>query len=291
MQNLLNVRNFQAFLMDNIRQTSFNIEARSFRYLKWNVTFAQTAITPKYLFEFQNNEQIFTDYNDSNLRIDLRFAFKEKFITSFNHRVSLGSTYPIVTVSYSKGIKNVMQSDFNYNKIEARIEQSFFSRNFGATKYRFEVGIIDNPLPFGLLFTGEGSFDRQYPYIVANYFQTMHPYEFLSDQYAHLFLSHNFGGLLFKAGKFQPGITLHNNIGWGNLSERNRNSNLLVDYKIKNKVFMETGLQIDNILKTNYANVGYLGLGAGVFYRYGPYENANTSDNLVFKLSATFAIK
>jgi hypothetical protein len=290
-QNLLNIRSFQAFLMDNIRQTRFNIEARSFRYLKWNVTFAQTATTPKYLFAFQDNGQIYTDYNDSNLRIDLRFAFKEKFISSFNQRVSLGSTYPIVSVSYSKGIKNVLQSDFNYHKIEARIEQSFFSRNFGTTKYRFEAGIIDNPLPYGLLFTGEGSFDRQNPYIIANYFQTMTPYEFLSDQYAHLFLSHNFGALLFKSGKFQPGITFHNNIGWGNLSNQNRNSNLLVDYKIKNKVFMETGLQIDNILKTNYADVGYLGLGAGVFYRYGLYENATTKDNFVFKFSATFTIK
>jgi hypothetical protein len=96
---------------------------------------------------------------------------------------------------------------------------------------------------------------------------------------------------LFKSGKFQPGITLHNNIGWGNLSNQNRSSNLLVDYKIKNKVFMETGLQIDNILKMNYADVGYLGLGAGVFYRYGFYENTNTSDNFVFKFSATFTIK
>jgi hypothetical protein len=290
-QNLLNIRSFQAFLMDNIRQTSFNLEARSFRYLKWNITFAQNATTPKYLFAFQDNGQIYTDYNDSNVRIDLRFAFKEKFITSFNQRVSLGSTYPIVSVSYLKGIKNVLQSDFNYDKIEARIEQSFFSRNFGTTRYRFEAGIIDNPLPFGLLFTGEGSFNKQNPYIVANYFQTMRPYEFLSDQYAHLFLSHNFGGLLFKSGKFQPGVTLHNNIGWGNLSSRNRASNLLIDYKIKNKVFMESGLQLDNIFKTNYADVGYLGLGAGVFYRYGSYENESANDNFVFKLSATFTIK
>jgi hypothetical protein len=113
----------------------------------------------------------------------------------------------------------------------------------------------------------------------------------LSDQYAHLFLSHNFGGLLFKSGKFQPGVTLHNNIGWGNLSSRNRASNLLIDYKIKNKVFMESGLQLDNIFKTNYADVGYLGLGAGVFYRYGSYENESANDNFVFKLSATFTIK
>ena len=291
MQNMLNFRNFQAYLMDNVKQTSFNIEARSFRYLKWKVTLTQSATTPKYLTEFQDNNQIYTDYNDSNMRIDLRFGFKEKFISSFNQRISAGSTYPIVSLSYSKGIKNVLQSDFNYDKIEARIEQSFFTKNFGTTKYQLDAGLIDNPLPFGLLFTGEGSYDKDYPYMIPKYFQTMRLYEFLSDQYVHLFLSHDFGGLLFKSGKFQPGITLHNNFGWGNLADKNKSSNFLVDYKTKNKVFMETGLQVDKVLKMNYLDIGYFGLGAGIYYRYGAYENPNTKDNLVYKFSATFTIK
>lgn len=291
MQNMLNFRNFQAYLMDNVKQASFNVEARSFRYLKWKVTLTQSATTPKYLTEFQDNNQIYTDYNDSNMRIDLRFGFKEKFISSFNQRISAGSTYPIVSLSYSKGIKNVLQSDFNYDKIEARIEQSFFTKNFGTTKYQLDAGLIDNPLPFGLLFTGEGSYDKDYPYMIPKYFQTMRLYEFLSNQYVHLFLSHDFGGLLFKTGKFQPGITLHNNFGWGNLSDKNKSSNFLVDYKTKNKVFMETGLQVDKILKMNYLDIGYFGLGAGIYYRYGAYENPNTKDNLVYKFSATFTIK
>lgn len=290
-QNMLNFRNFQAYIMDNIRQASFNIEARSFRYLKWKVTFAQTETTPTYLTEFHDNGQVYADYKDSNIRVDLRFAFKERLVSSLNQRVSMGTTYPVLSLSYSKGIKDVMNSDFNYDKIEARIEQSFFTKNFGTTKYRIDAGYIDNPLPYGLLFTGEGSYDKKYPYMIPNYFQTMLPYEFLSDRYANLFLSHNFGGLLFKAGKFQPGITLHNNFGWGDLSDKNKNSNQLVGYKTKNKIFMESGLQIDNILKMNYLDVGYLGLGAGLYYRYGEYELPQSKDNLVYKFSVSFSVK
>ena len=291
MQNKLNVRNFQAYLMDNVKQTSFNIEARNFRFLKWNIAFTQTNTTPKYSYEFHENGKIYTDYTDSNIKVDLRFGFKEKFIQSFNQRLSVGTNYPIVSLSYVKGIKNVLNSNFNYNKLESRIEQSFFTKNFGTTKYQLDAGIVDNPLPYGLLFTGEGSYDKKYPYMIPNYFQTMLPYEFLSDRYVHLFLSHDFGGLLFKTGEFQPGITIHNNFGWGDLTDKNKNSKLLVDYKVKNKVFMETGLQVDKILKLNYLDVGYLGFGAGIYYRYGAYENPNTKDNLVYKFSATFAIK
>jgi hypothetical protein len=290
-QDKLSLRNFQAYLMDNVKQSSINVEARAFRYLKWNVTFTQSATTPRYLTEFQDNGQIYSDYKDSNVRIDLRFGYKEKFISSFNQRISVGSTYPILSISYAKGIKNVLNSDFNYDKIEARIEQSFFTKNIGATSYQLDLGIIDNPLPYGLLFTGEGSNEKNYPYMIPNYFQTMLPYEFLSDKYANLFLSHNFGGLLFKTGKFQPGITLHNNFGWGTLSDKNKTKNTLTAYQTKEKVFMETGLQLDNLVKLNYLDIGYLGFGAGVYYRYGAYKNEETKDNLVYKISATFTIK
>ena len=290
-QNKLNLRNFQAYLMDNVKQSSFNVEARAFRYLKWNVTFTQSTTTPRYLTAFQDNGQIYSDYKDSNVRIDLRFGYKEKFISSFNQRISVGSTYPILSISYAKGIKNVLNSDFNYDKIEARIEQSFFTKNIGTTSYQLDLGIIDNPLPYGLLFTGEGSNEEKYPYMIPNYFQTMLPYEFLSDKYAHLFLSHNFGGLLFKTGKFQPGITLHNNFGWGTLSDKNKTKNTLTAYQTKEKVFMETGLQLDNLVKLNYLDIGYLGFGAGIYYRYGAYQNEETKDNLVYKISATFTIK
>lgn len=291
MQNLLNFRNFQGYLMDNIQQSSFHVEARSWRYLKWKVTLVQSHNTPLYPTAFEDNYEIFTDYNDSHLRLDVRFGYKEKFINSFNRRISGGSTYPIVTLSYAKGIKNMLNADFNYDKIEARIEQSFFTKNFGTTKYLLETGWIDRPLPYGILFTGEGSYDKKYPYMIPNYFQTMLPYEFLSDQYAHLFLSHNFGALLFKTGTFQPGISLINNIGWSKLSYENQRKNTLTNYQTKEKIYTETGVQIDNIGKINYLNVGYLGIGFGVYYRYGAYANDALKDNLVYKISASFTIK
>ena len=291
MQNLLNFRNFQGYMMDNIKQTSVNIEARSFRYLKWKMTVTQSQNTPLYPTGFDDNYTFFTDYNDSHLRLDFRFGYKEKFINSFNRRISGGSLYPIVTVSYSKGIKNMLNADFNYDKIEARIEQSFFTKNFGTTKYQIEAGWIDNPLPYGMLFTGEGSYDKKYPYMIPNYFQTMLPYEFLSNQFVNLFLSHNFGALLFKTEGFQPGVSLINNIGWGQLSDENKLKNTLTSYKTKDKIYTETGIQIDNLGKMNYLDVGYLGVGFGVYYRYGAYANDAFKDNLVYKISASFTIK
>lgn len=50
----------------------------------------------------------------------------------------------------------------------------------------------------------------------------------------------------------------------------------------------ESGLLVDDILRLNYMNIGYLGLGAGVLYRYGEYSNEKVEDNLAIKFSMTF---
>jgi hypothetical protein len=61
---------------------------------------------------------------------------KEKFISSFNH--VLLEQPPILSISYAKGIKDVVQVILVI-ELEARVEQSFFyKKNFGTTKYKYE---------------------------------------------------------------------------------------------------------------------------------------------------------
>jgi hypothetical protein len=288
-QNAFTLRNFIAFQMDRIRQQAFAVGFRSMRYFKWDLTLGRTETTPQYPILSGNPSASGLKYVNTDARVDLRFAFREKLVESLNQRVSVGSEYPIFYLSYSRGLKDLFDGSLDYNKIEARLEQTFFTKNLGMTKFRFEGGFIDNPVPYGLMFTGEGSYDKDYPYTMPNYFQTMLPYEFLSDRYSNLFLSHNFGTLLFQAGKFRPSISVHNNLGWGDLS--NASKQQFTGYKTKNKVFSEAGLQFDGIYKIDYLNVGFLGFGAGVYYRYGAYQNPEFNDNIAYKLSMVFSIK
>lgn len=141
------------------------------------------------------------------------------------------------------------------------------------------------------MFTGDGSlYNKSFlSFFAPNTFQTMQPYEFISDSYMNLFLSHDFSSLLFKTKRIQPEIVWQNNIGWGNLSNFNKKG--LELYKTKDKVFVETGLKINNFLKLKTYNLGYIGIGAGVFYRYGAYSNANNSDNIVSKITLNYTIK
>jgi hypothetical protein len=47
-------------------------------------------------------------------------------------------------------------------------------------------------------------------------------------------------------------------------------------------------LQIKNIYRVT-SQLFYLGFGAGVFYRYGPYYLPKTSDNLAFKVGLSLS--
>ncbi len=287
--NEFNFRNYIGFQMDKIIKTSFALKFRAFKYSNWMVKFQNTKVNPTYLYQFDFDNKAFTDYYNSEIILGVRWAPNEKIISLFDTRTVMESEKPVFNLYFSKGLKGIVNSNWDYNKIEATADQSFYTKNLGKTAYHLEIGYVDKPLPYGLLFTGSGGFDSKNYILTSNFFQTMKPYEFLSDQYVNLFLSHNFAALLFKTKIFQPDISLHHNMGIGSL--QNPEKQQLMTFKTNNNLFVESGIQFDNVLKMNYLNIGYLGLGFGAYYRYGAYNFENKSDNFAFKISFTFSIK
>lgn len=289
MPKRLQLRDFLAINMDQIQEYSTFINFRALRRTQWFVKGSFTNVNPLYDYVFSTPTEDFTNYKNAEIAIGMRWAPQEKIVQSFNQRVVLASNKPVFTFLYARGLKGLNNSNFDYNKFEFTAEQSFYSKNFGKTTYRFESGYIDENLPLGLLFTGEGSFVKSYPYFMKNTFQTMQLYEFVSNEYANLFLIHNFGTLLFKSKYLQPSLSVHHNMSYGDLKQPEQHQ--FFTFNTKEKIFMESGLQLDNILKINYMNIGYLGLGGSVFYRYGEYALPKESDNLAWKFSFTFTIK
>ena len=242
-------------------------------------------ITPLNNYVFEAPEYNFSPFHHTSASIKLRYAYGEHFVQTPFQKTSLGTHFPILTLQYTRGFDDILEGDFSYQKIEARIEQDVFLKNFGKTSYRIQAGYVDEVLPRNLLFTGEGSNDEDIPIVIENTFQTMLPYEFLSDRYVDVFLSHNFGSLLFKAGKFNPEIIVHHNLGWGDLSE----DYTLYNFKTKEDIYLEGGLELARILKLNYFDVGYITFGAGAFYRYGNYQLEDFDDNIAFKMNIGFS--
>lgn len=283
-------RTWIASQMDHIQQSSVSLGFRALRYARFNVSFNNSRIDPQYSYAFsQSDGDLISSYTNTDITVNFRYAYKEKLIRSMGQRISMGTKYPVLSLTYTRGLQDVFSGQFAYHKVEARLEESIYFKNLGESRIRIDAGYIDNPLPYGMLFTGEGSYIRNWSILVKNSFQTVTPYEFLSDRYVNLFYAHNFGSLLLHIGNWKPAISVVQNIGWGSLSHPEYHQS--VEFKTKEKGLYESGVQLDNILRMKYLNVAYMGFGAGAYYRYGPYASDSASDNLAFTFSMTFSSK
>ena len=274
--------------MDYLEQSEISLGLRMFKYLTTNIAYNESFRIPKYNYMFLPNREDSTetsiDFKSSEIRVKGRYAFKEKLVQSFGQLLSDGTDYPVIYFAYTKGLKlNSPQAKYDYNKISLGIEKSFLIKNVGKTKLLLEGGYLTGNVPYSYLFNGNGSNSKGNYIYVENTFQTMGLYEFVSDRYVNLFFSHNFGSLLFKKPKFQPQLVIFTNVGYGSLQHKEQQSHL--GFKTMEKGFFESGLLVNNLVKINYYNIVYLGLGGGGFVRYGAYANDKTYRNIVYKIS------
>lgn len=284
----LSYRSFLAYRMDKLEKKYLSVSFRAIKYAKINFTLSSTRVSPQYAYDFIGDGAHYLNYINSSATLYLRYAYKEKLVESFRQLNSLGTKFPVLYLVYSKGFKNIYGGNFDYNKVELAIEKSFLSKDIGRTDIRLEAGYVDSPLPYGLLFTGEGARDKRFPVVMPRYFQTMDIYEFLSDRYATLFFSHDFSSLLFKADDFRPAVRIIQNISVGMLSEANRHQ--LISFTTQEKGYFESGLQLDNLRRIK-SNGYYLGIGIGIYYRYGAYALPEMKDNFIYKISTTITTK
>jgi len=281
-------RNSMTYRMDYIEQKEVSVNFRAFNYLTASVAYNESFRIPRYDYIFLPNRadstQTSIGFRSAEIRIKGRYAYKEQMVQAFGQMLSDGTKYPVLYFAYSKGLKGTSPfANYDYNKVSLGIEKSFLIKNVGKTKVLLEGGYLEGNVPYSYLFNGNGSNNNDSYLYVENTFQTMGLYEFVSDRYVNLFFSHDFGSLLFKRPKFQPQLVLFTNVGFGSLAHPEQHRNL--ELKTMEKGYYESGLLINNLIKVNYYNIVYLGLGGGAFMRYGPYAEAEPDKNVAYKLS------
>ncbi|MFA6924276.1 MAG: DUF5686 family protein [Bacteroidales bacterium] len=238
-----------------VKQTKAYYEKEWFTGFSNTLSFYQRIISPMGLPTFILNnfgtpEQKKT-LTTFEVIIGTRFAYQEKFLMGEFERISTGTKYPIFSLNYTLGIKNFLNSEYNYHKAVFSIEHWFYFKPYGWAKYIIEAGKIFNTLPYPLLKLHEGNetyyFD-EYSFNMMNY------YEFASDEWVSLYYTHHFDGFFLNR------IPLIHKLKWrevfyakgiiGELGEKNIKYSNLPDnlYGLK-KPYFEAGVGIENILK------------------------------------------
>jgi len=189
----------------------------------------------------------------SEVGLELRYAYKEKYIEGQYLRVYIGSKYPVIDLEVDAGIKDLLNSGYEYQKARFSITESINIPPFGHLYYNLFAGKYFGTLPYPLLEIHPGN---EYYYYNQYAFEMMNSYEFISDQYAGFNIEHNIGGGIFNH------IPVMKKLRWrqfwtakgviGSLSDANEQLNLNKGYPfrtLQGDPYLELGTGISNIFQ------------------------------------------
>ncbi len=222
------------------------------------ITLIGRTITPLILNTYRyykNDGSVHTkeSIRNTEARVNIRFAYKEKFISGDFSRISLGTKWPVFQFNYAKSLRNAFRGEYDYQKLALNISDRIrLVSLLGYTDYIGEVGKIFGAVPYPLMELHGGNETYIYDYMSYN---MMKYYEFASDKYASVGLFHHFEGLLFnkiplvRKLKWREVITCK--ALWGSVNERNRNTLIFPTTlrSLDNEPYVELSAGIENIFK------------------------------------------
>ncbi len=203
------------------------------------------------LYDENGDVVVEDDVTISEIRLDTRLAFNEKFIIGDFERTSIGTRYPIVGIQYGYGIPGMLGGEYEYHRLKVSVRQWFNVFNLGWSRYIVEVGKIWGKLPFPFLELPPGN---ETFFFDESAFNLMNYGEFVSDEFLSVYYTHHFDGLLLNH------IPLFRKLKWrevgyvrgviGTLSEKNKDFNKLPDNTYTLEIpYYEAGVGIENIFK------------------------------------------
>ncbi len=277
-------RNIYIESMDFTDEYRASLSFRTLQYLKLNFFYSNIIkeTNPAYYFgdktqtdnlniTYGNNEYLF-----SEVGLNLRYAFNEKFIKTPSGKFSMGTNFPVFWGNIVVGT-DILGGNFSYTKLETKISKQFKSRITGKTDVSLVAGLVTGDIPYCNLYNGHGSY-KLFSIESDNSFGTMRMNEFLSDKFVSLFLKHSFGPIFYSNKYSKPELVLVSNIGFGTLENKASHNN--IEFRTMEKGYFESGFLFNNILRQSI-----FGYGVGIYYRYGEYNLAKQIDNLSIKMS------
>ncbi len=237
--------------------------------------------------------EIDTTISSAEVILSLRYAFKERVIDGAFKRTSLGSQYPIVELQYTKGIKGIFGSEYNYHKLLFGIRGYFNVNPIGWTSVNLKAGKTFGQVPFLLTEIHPGNESYTYNKTALN---GAYKYEFASDFFGSLIIDHHFDGFILNKIPYIRKLNWRTvatfRTIWGRMSAENLAANQLnysdpsldgkktyTGFTTPNKYpYMETGVGIENIFKF---------IRVDVLWRLNYLENPDVNP-LTFRLGMDF---
>jgi hypothetical protein len=197
----------------------------------------------------------------SEFNIQAEYTPKRRTIAYGVERSIANSPYTTLFVNYSQGYKGIINSDFNYKKIEIYYKQPIIIGPLGRSNLILELGKTFGTIPLGLMSIVPGN---QTFLTIENTFSNLNYYEFVTDKYATFQWNHNFNGRLFARVPMLRKLNWREFVGvkaaYGTITDANRaiNASGLI-YTAPENVYWEYNAGIGNIFKVFRLDLAWRG--------------------------------
>ncbi len=283
------LRQFMTSRLDSVSRWSVELGLRPFRKTQlklWGLTENRNPARYDYYFLNENSQKLNRNFTNTEIGLTLRLSSDEKLNRMGSQIYATELPKRLILLQASQGIA-AMNGQLSFSKLQFQYTQNFILRGLGQTSFRLEAAKVWGDVPYFQLFNGNGSHNDRGQFWIPYTFQNMGLYEFLSDQYANLFISHDFGRLLYRNNfKYsQPALSVHHSMGFGSLHSSNTQKGIA--FGTLEKGYMESGVIVNNLIRFEYFKTMYWGFGVGAYYRYGPNALVENKQNWAFRMSFT----
>ena len=218
-----------------------------------NIDFSSYKMDPVFDFSYNQGEVTSNQINTTELGVNIHFGHLEKFILDDFNRLSLGSKIPLIDLKYTAGLSNFFGSQFNYHKLDLKLEHTYPLGNFGKSRVWIYGGKVFNTLPYPLLNISIGNETFIYAWFSFN---VMNYFEFVSDEYASMTYVHHFNGYLLNRIPLMKKLKWRTVVNFSALKGSVNQANIDLipeDQRIfttfQQEPYMEIGYGIENIFK------------------------------------------
>jgi len=232
-------------------------------HFSYSVEFRNWKQSPAGSLYFINNTGVVPSLTTTEADITLRYAPHEEFYQGKIYRVPVPSKYPVFTLDYTEGFKNVFNGTYNYQTLRGRIDKRLYLSQLGYSDASFEASHIFGQVPYPLLSILAAN--QTYAYSLYSY-NLMNFLEFVGDHYESVTIDQHFMGFffnkipLFKKLKWREVASFK--AAWGGVSDLNNpalhpslyqfpvaSNGQPITYPLGGTPYMEGAVGIENIFK------------------------------------------
>ena len=243
--------------LTNINLSNFAVEMEPVKNLTFQLGFSYRTLesaSNTFSLDYYTDATYTTtrkDVKQSEANVQVEFSPNRKMIGFGVERNVVDSPFSRFYVNYSHGFKGLLDSDFDYDKLQLYYKQPIIIGPLGRTNITLELGKTFGTIPLGLMSVIPGN---QSYFTIENTFSNLNFYEFISDQYATMQWEHNFQGRLFARIPFMRKLNWREVIGargvYGTITDANRAINASgLNYTAPENVYWEYSAGIGNIFK------------------------------------------